>query len=297
MCKLLLPCFLLVLINIQAQTKKPLDHSVYDSWKSIGERVVSNDGSFVVYTVNPQEGDAELVIQNPATKYKKVVARGYNAVITEDSKYLIFKIRPFFQDNRQAKIKKKKADDMPKDSIGIIELGKDEILKKSNVKSFKTPEKGAGFVVYQLEKTLPDSSKKKVEIDSAKLKNDLLVKLADSLIRLSIDSIHGNISKEELSNIINKAANQIIKEGKDMADAEGDEKPAASTAEGTNLVLRNLANNNETIFKLVNEYYFDKSGTKLLIETSKKSKDSSSMAFVLLYHLQSKKIYQHGIIG
>ena len=88
--KLLLPCFLLVLINIQAQTKKPLDHSVYDSWKSIGDRVVSNDGSFVVYTVNPQEGDGELVIQNPVTKYKKVVARGYNAVITEDSKYLIF---------------------------------------------------------------------------------------------------------------------------------------------------------------------------------------------------------------
>jgi len=287
--KLLLPFFLIVLNNVQAQTKKPLDHSVYDNWKSIGERLVSNDGSFVVYTVNPQEGDGELVIQNPTTKYKKVVSRGYNAVITEDSKYLIFKIRPFFQDTRQAKIKKKKADDMPKDSIGIIELGRDEILKKSNVKNFKTPEKAAGFVAYQLEKALPDSSKKKVELDSAKLKNDLLAKLADSLIRLSIDSIHGNISKEELSNIVNKAANQIIKEGKDMADAEGDEKPAGNATEGTNLVLRNLANNNETIFKLVNEYYFDKSGTKLLIETSKKSKDSNSKALLLLYHLQSKK--------
>ena len=287
--KLLLPFFILVLTNAHAQIKKPLDHSVYDNWKSLGERVVSNDGSFVVYTVDPQEGDGELVIQNPATKYKKVVPRGYNAVITEDSKFLIFKIKPFFKDTRQAKIKKKKADDMPKDSIGIIELGKDEILKKSNVKSFKTPAKGSGFVAYHLEKTPADSSKKKVETDSAKTKNDLLVKLADSLIRLSIDSIYGNISKEELGSIINKAANQILKEGKDMDDADGDEKPTGNSAEGTNLLLRNLANNNEIIFKWVNEYYFDKSGTKLLVETSKRSKDSSSKALLLLYHLQSKK--------
>ena len=68
--KLLLPFFILVLTNAHAQIKKPLDHSVYDNWKSVGERVVSNDGSFIVYTVNPQEGDGELVIQNPATKYK-----------------------------------------------------------------------------------------------------------------------------------------------------------------------------------------------------------------------------------
>ena len=37
--------------------KKPLDHTVYDGWQSIGERMVSNDGKWVVYTVTPQEGD------------------------------------------------------------------------------------------------------------------------------------------------------------------------------------------------------------------------------------------------
>ena len=65
--KLLLSLFVLIVINASAQNKKPLDHTVYDSWKSIGERMISNDGQFVVYTVNPQEGDGELVIQNPTT--------------------------------------------------------------------------------------------------------------------------------------------------------------------------------------------------------------------------------------
>ncbi|MBL0358762.1 MAG: hypothetical protein IPP72_18685 [Chitinophagaceae bacterium] len=54
-------------------------------------------------------------------------------------------------------------------------------------------------------------------------------------------------------------------------------------------MLRNLADNTETIFKLVNEYYFDKKGTKLLIETTKNSKDSNSKAMVLLYNIQSQK--------
>lgn len=92
--------FLMAAFTANAQNKKPLDHSVYDGWKSLGERMISNDGKFAVYTVNPQEGDGELVIQNPVTKYKKVIARGYGAVITEDSRYLVFKIKPAFQDTR-----------------------------------------------------------------------------------------------------------------------------------------------------------------------------------------------------
>lgn len=288
--QLLFPFLLLVLLNVNAQTKKPLDHTVYDNWKSIGERMISNEGDYVVYTVNPQEGDGELVIQNPITKYKKVVPRGYNAVITEDSKYLVFKIKPFFQDTRQAKIKKKKADDMPKDSIAFIELGKDSIIKRSNIKLYKTPEKGFGFVAYQLEKALPDTNKKKGVIDSSKIKNDLLVKYTDSIIRTSIDSIKGNISKAALTEIVNKAANQIIKVGKDRADAEGEEATNKTAPEGTDLVVRNLADNKETIFKMVNEFYFDKKGTKLLLETSKSSKDSSSKALLLLYHLHTKII-------
>ena len=44
--------------------KKPLDHSVYDSWQSVGERMISNNGKWVLYSINPQEGDNQLVIQS-----------------------------------------------------------------------------------------------------------------------------------------------------------------------------------------------------------------------------------------
>ena len=56
--------FLLFTFYFSMAQKKPLDHSVYDSWQHIGERMISNDGKWVVYTIDPQEGDNELVIQS-----------------------------------------------------------------------------------------------------------------------------------------------------------------------------------------------------------------------------------------
>src|SRR5215217_7011085 len=140
--KYLIFIFLCLPICLLAQ-KKPLDHTVYDGWQSIGERLISNDGKWVVYTVTPQEGDADLFIQSAENaQAKRQIPRGYNAVITEDSRYVVFRIKPFYKDTRDARIKKKRIEDMPKDSIGIIELGKEGIVKVAKVKSYKTPEKG-----------------------------------------------------------------------------------------------------------------------------------------------------------
>ncbi|SKC99456.1 Dipeptidyl aminopeptidase/acylaminoacyl peptidase [Chitinophaga ginsengisegetis] len=150
-----------LLTYAQQPAKKPLDHSVYDSWQSIGTKLISNNGQWVVYSVVPQEGDASLVIYDRKTGQSATIARGSNPVITEDSRYVICSIKPFFKDTREAKIKKKKAAEMPKDSLAIIALGQPGILKFPAVKSFKTPEKGSGLLAYLLEKPAADSAKGK----------------------------------------------------------------------------------------------------------------------------------------
>ena len=284
--------FLITIISVSAQNKKPLDHSVYDGWKSISERMISNDGKFVVYTIVPQEGDGELIIQNPQASYKKIIARGYNALITEDSRFVIFKIKPIFHETRQAKIKKKKPDEMVKDSLGIVELGKDSVIKVSRIKSYKTPEKGAGWVAYQLEKPLPDTTKKKITVDSMKLKADSLVHLADSVIRKSIDSVKGKISKEEIITEAQKAAKAILKNADEdlQRDADGDDATANASSDGTDLIVRRTTDTTKRTFKLVSDYYFDKKGDKLLISITKNSKDSNSNAFLLIYDLQLLKV-------
>jgi dipeptidyl aminopeptidase/acylaminoacyl peptidase len=132
--------------------KKPLDHSVYDSWNRISGECISNDGKWIVLVIEPQEGDGKLVLYNVATGKADTVARGAAPKISEDSRFVVFSIKPFFADVRKAKIAKKKGDDLPKDSLGIVEFGKDTVVRIARVKSFKLPEKGGGWVAYHLAK-------------------------------------------------------------------------------------------------------------------------------------------------
>lgn len=149
-------CSLPLFTFAQQPAKPPLDHSVYDNWESVSSKAVSNNGQWAVYSVSLQEGDGRLVVYNIKTRRSLEVPRGNSAVITEDSKFVVFAIDPLFKDTRQAKIKKKKAAEMPKDSLGIIALDKWTVWKTPMVKSFKTPEKGSGTAAYLLERAPSD---------------------------------------------------------------------------------------------------------------------------------------------
>jgi hypothetical protein len=73
------------------------------------------------FSINQQEGDNVLKIQQLSGSSIEI-PRAYAAKFTNDGKYLIAKIKPTFQETRAAKIKKKSADEMPKDSLVILNL-------------------------------------------------------------------------------------------------------------------------------------------------------------------------------
>jgi dienelactone hydrolase len=302
--KLILLVFTCAVFTTAFTQKKPLDHTVYDSWQSIGERMISNDGKWVVYSINPQEGDNELFIQSSDATYKKPIPRGYNAVITEDSRYVLFKIRPLYKDTRDARIKKKRPDDMPKDTLAIVELGKDSIWKTPRVKTYKTPEKESGWVAYHLEKPIERTSSERPARSNGTDK-----KIADSLNRV-IDSLYAVIesmpAKKKKKNKDNdEFEDEILTPNSELPppspgyggqrttdsneDAEGDDTPAAPIDNGTDLVVRNLESGKEKTFNNVLEYYFSKKDQKLLVEQAKNPKDSLSKPTVLLYDLKEGK--------
>ncbi|HUH33748.1 MAG TPA: hypothetical protein VLZ28_07320, partial [Daejeonella sp.] len=145
----------------QQPSKKPLDHQVYDAWQSVNSQRISNDGLWVMYAATPQQGDANLSISNLKTKVVSKVQRVNTAEFSENSKYAVFLIKPFYQETRSAKIKKKKADDMPKDTLGIMALGQSPVTKVARVKSYKLPEKASNVVAYLMDKAPADTAKKK----------------------------------------------------------------------------------------------------------------------------------------
>lgn len=140
-------CLMLVALTVQAQ-KKPLDHTVYDQWQSIKDVKLSEDGNWVAYTITPQEGDANLIVKHLKTGQTVTIERGAQVQFTNDNRFLIAKIKPTFNETRQAKIAKKKPEEMPKDSLAIVTLNKGTIQKIPAVKSYQLPEFGNGLIAY-----------------------------------------------------------------------------------------------------------------------------------------------------
>ena len=266
---------LVMTVAVQAQ-KKPLDHTVYDNWQSIADRAISNDGKYVAYAINPQEGDGTLVLQSLQGDYKLVIPRGVGVVISEDSKYAIFRIKPTFAQTRDAKIKKKRPDEMPKDSLGVVKLGDKTVNKIARLKSFKLPDDAGGWMAYLLDKEQPEAPKTKAALDSAaKIKS--LFAMADSLVRVA-DSIRLKATSASVNG---------------MSVLQTPLTPAKVTEEnveeGTTLVLMNLNSGAETKYSLVSDFYFNKKGTTLVLKKTKKNGVAGSVATIVKVDLSSMK--------
>jgi dipeptidyl aminopeptidase/acylaminoacyl peptidase len=147
--------------TVSAQ-KIPLDHSVYDGWRSVQDRAISNDGKWLLYSLSPQEGDATQEIKAVDGRRTISIPRGRAGQFSFDTQFAVSQIKPPFLLARQATRDKKKPEDMPKDTLAIVRLNDGNVLKIGRVKSFAMPEKSAGWVAYLMEKPIvkPDTSKK-----------------------------------------------------------------------------------------------------------------------------------------
>jgi dienelactone hydrolase len=147
-------------LSAGGNSKKRLSHDVYDSWIRVTGESIANDGAHVMYTLEPQEGDARLIVMPRTGGGADTIARGTGGKFSQGSDFAVFTIRPLFSAIKKARDDKKKGDDAPKDSLGILTLATHALEKIPRVKSFRLPEKGSGWLAYQLEKAAPDTSKK-----------------------------------------------------------------------------------------------------------------------------------------
>ncbi len=157
------------LFALSVYCQKPaLDSSSYDGWKSIGAQIISEDGQWVAYTVNPQLGDGWLHIYNSTAKQNDSVACGTRPQFSPGSKYIAYQIIPKYAVTRQAKKKKLKEDKMPKNDLEIRVLPGNEIKKILRVKSFELPEKNSQWMAYLLEKKAEEKKDNKTQTDTTK---------------------------------------------------------------------------------------------------------------------------------
>lgn len=143
--------------------KKALSHTVYDSWKEINTKAISPDGNYAAISINPQDGDGKVVFYHLKTGIQDSIRRADNISITYDSKYAVFKIRPQQNVVKDLRRKKKKKEDMPKDTLAVYSFGSRKTEKIPDVRTYKTPEKAGGWVAFTLEAKKDDKKGKKVK--------------------------------------------------------------------------------------------------------------------------------------
>ena len=129
--------FLFVITTlISYAQKKVIDPSVYNDWKKNENQIVSNNGNYVAYEINPHRGDGYLYVYNVKTEKLDSFPRGKEAKFSFENDYLAFKITPGFDTLRNCELNKVDKKKWPKDTLGVYLFSKDTLIKYPLLKSF-----------------------------------------------------------------------------------------------------------------------------------------------------------------
>ena len=242
-------CILTLLCATAFAQKKQLSIQDLATWRSVEDNRISNDGNWVVYSLKGEEGDGVLELWHATDGSTWSYERGEDGRFTENNSHLVFLIKPHEDSIMAMKRRKVKKDDLPADTVGILNLQNMKLEKIAHVRSFSVPEKWSGWVFCQME-----AGKELETIDSS------AVALPDSL---------------------KVAAGEEQKEKKQKPKKEGRKT-------GTRLLMIDLANGEQTPVPFVKEYSLAEEAKSLLIHTTG-TPDSTWLEGVYRYDCEAKQ--------
>ena len=238
-------------LGAQVAGKKPLDHDTYDIWKTVSGTTLSSNGEWIAFVTSAREADGLLTLRSIGGGTAQVgdIERASGPRITPDSRFLIFTIDPMQSVVDSLEEADADEDEMPKDSLGIIELSSafgggsinTDFFKVERVQSWKTPADEGAFLAYLLEaeEEEPDST---TEGEEAPAEPPAGARRPGG----------GRGGRGPAG-------------GGGESDEEGDDR---RKAEGDVLVFRDLESGQETQFEDVTAYFFTDNGEWLVYAAS-----------------------------
>ena len=143
--------FFFPLLILAQSPKIPLDHSTYDIWNRISNVQITRDGRWIFYQLSPGQGDAIVKIYNKEGVEKGSFHRAKNASFTWDADFAVFFIGAPDDTVKNLRRLKTKKEDLPKDTLAILQLSTQNIVKIPNVKGYKLPAEWSGHLAYLLD--------------------------------------------------------------------------------------------------------------------------------------------------
>jgi len=143
-----------LLLSIAARVEgqsRPLGIDDLESWNRISETVLSPDGCWVAYKTEPARGDSKVHLCGRDGQRRFAREGGTGIRFTNDSRFLVFTVKPPYERVRELKRQSAPRDAIPGDALAIygIESGRCELVE--DVRSYKLPAEGPPWLGYQLE--------------------------------------------------------------------------------------------------------------------------------------------------
>ncbi|MCH7403370.1 prolyl oligopeptidase family serine peptidase [Belliella kenyensis] len=183
-------CFFVVFVA-NAQEKRALTHTDYDGWESLSSDKISKDGKWIGFEINPQEGDGRLeIVSHRPGDTRFVLNRADRWSFSNDSKFAVGRVVAQYDTVRHLKLKKTKPDEMPKDSLFILDLTSGLVEKLAKVKSFAMPDKEGNWLAVLFEKEGAKKQTKQTEGDSTQIEKPEKPKKTDGT-KLLVRSFDG----------------------------------------------------------------------------------------------------------
>lgn len=147
---LLFGTFFLFGYGQEDKAKHKLTHDVYDDWRTLNRPLISDNGEWIAYEINPFKGDGFLVVYHKKKGRSDTIPRGYRASFSPQSDYIIYRIKAQETLLREARLEKK--DELPGDSLGLLNLKTGDSFVKGGFLSYKVPKEESSWVAFLTEK-------------------------------------------------------------------------------------------------------------------------------------------------
>jgi dipeptidyl aminopeptidase/acylaminoacyl peptidase len=225
----------LVLFTVLQQSnaqKRALEHADVHRWRKVEQVQLSTDGQWAIWVqAAVTEGDPVLYLRDNRTKNTRTFARSTDAKISADNKWLLFRTKPALDSLKSLRRRKVKDDDLPKDTLGILNLETGQLEQIPRLRNFTVPEKWDAWIAYQYEAA---PTPKPAAKDTSKINRD-------------------TAKVREKPAVASKKAKKPKKEDKEN---------------GYRLVIRNTRSGLSDTIAYVTQYALAKRSRKLLIQTT-----------------------------
>lgn len=146
-----------------AQNKVPLTYKDFDQWRSLSGETLTPDGRYLIFGLNPQEGDGEIRVRNLRNNQEVSHERGERFQVSYDGKTLVHFITAPYAMVRQALIDGDKPEEEFDDTLAVYNIYEDNLETFPEVGSFKLPERSGAWLAYLYER---DTEEKENESES-----------------------------------------------------------------------------------------------------------------------------------